>query len=64
MAALLLVVLYSLTDEYHQTFVPTRTGSIYDSFIDMSGGLTALILLTLWIKRKNKRRNKGMRAEG
>jgi VanZ family protein len=52
MAALLLVVVYSLTDEYHQTFVPTRTGSIYDSFIDMSGGAAALLLLTLWRRRK------------
>ena len=51
-AALLLVVVYALADEYHQTFVPTRTGSIYDSFIDMSGGATALLLLTLWRRRK------------
>ncbi len=54
-AALLLVVVYALSDEYHQTFVPTRTGSIYDSFIDMSGGVTALLLLTLWRRRKDKR---------
>ena len=51
-AALLLVVLYALTDEYHQTFVASRTGSIYDSFIDMSGGVTALLFFTLWRKRK------------
>ena len=42
--SLLLVVSYSLSDEYHQSFVPSRTGSIYDSFIDMSGGLAALLL--------------------
>ena len=41
--ALLLIVLYSLSDEYHQTFVASRTGSIYDSFIDVAGGLTALV---------------------
>src|SRR5215213_5743125 len=34
-SALVLVVLYALSDEFHQTFVPSRTGSIYDSFIDM-----------------------------
>ena len=50
--SLLLVVLYSLSDEFHQTFVPSRTGSIYDSLIDMTGGLSALLLLTLWSKRK------------
>jgi VanZ family protein len=39
-----LIVSFALLDEYHQTFVPTRTGSIYDSFIDIAGGLTALLV--------------------
>jgi len=59
LCALLLVVLYALSDEFHQTFVPSRTGSIYDSLIDMTGGLTALLLLMLWSKRKVR-----MKAEG
>jgi VanZ family protein len=54
--SLLLVIIYSLSDEYHQSFVPSRTGTIYDSFIDMSGGLTALILYALWQKRAVTRR--------
>ena len=41
--ALLLVVLYALGDEFHQSFVPTRTGSIYDSLIDITGGFVALV---------------------
>lgn len=53
-AALLLVVIYSLADEYHQSFVPSRTGSIYDSFIDMAGGLTGLLIFTLWRKPKDE----------
>jgi VanZ family protein len=40
-----LVVVYALLDEYHQSFVPSRTASIFDSLIDMAGGLTALILI-------------------
>ena len=43
--SLLLIVAYALLDEYHQSFVPSRTASIFDSFIDMSGGLTALLLI-------------------
>lgn len=43
--SLFLVVAYSLSDEFHQRFVPSRTGSIYDCMIDSLGGLTALILL-------------------
>ena len=47
-----LVVTYALMDEYRQTFVPSRTGSIYDSFIDMAGGLTALLIIR-WRTRSN-----------
>jgi VanZ family protein len=40
-----LIIVYALIDEYHQSFVPSRTASVFDSFIDMAGGLTALIVL-------------------
>jgi len=40
-----LIVVYALVDEYHQSFVPSRTASVWDSFIDMAGGLTALLLV-------------------
>ena len=40
-----LVIAYALLDEYHQSFVPSRTGTVYDSFIDMAGGLTALLFI-------------------
>ena len=40
-----LIVVYALLDEYHQSFVPSRTASVVDSFIDMAGGLTALIIV-------------------
>jgi VanZ family protein len=45
--SLLFVVAYSLSDEFHQSFVPSRTASIYDSVIDSVGGLTALVLLAI-----------------
>jgi len=45
LAALALIVIYALIDEYHQSFVPSRTASIYDSLIDMSGGLVTLLIL-------------------
>jgi VanZ family protein len=43
--SLTIIVVYALLDEYHQSFVATRTGSIFDSLIDIAGGLTALILV-------------------
>jgi VanZ family protein len=40
-----LIVVYALMDEYHQSFVPSRTASIYDSMIDIAAGLTALLIV-------------------
>jgi VanZ family protein len=48
----LIIVVYALSDEYHQTLTETRTGSIYDSLTDIAGGFTALFLLWL-ARRKN-----------
>jgi VanZ family protein len=60
--SLLLISLYAFADEFHQLFVPSRTGSIYDSFIDITGGSIALVLLALW--RKTKRREAKGKSEG
>ena len=50
--SLLLVVIYSLSDEYHQSFVPSRGPSLYDSLIDTFGGLTSLLLYYAWRRRR------------
>lgn len=47
-----LIVVYALSDEYHQSFVPSRTASIFDSFIDMAGGLTAILFVNWRSGRK------------
>lgn len=52
--ATLLVVGYALLDEYHQSFVPTRTASVYDSMIDTAGGVTLLLLYAWWRRRRAK----------
>jgi VanZ family protein len=41
-----LIVIYALIDEYHQSFVPSRTASVFDSLIDMAGGISALIFIS------------------
>ncbi len=43
LAGALLVGLYALLDEYHQSFVALRSASLYDSGIDLAGGLVALM---------------------
>ena len=63
LVSLALIVCYALIDEYHQSFVPSRTASIYDSFIDMTGGLVALLLIRRRHKparRLNKTRSLGV----
>ena len=45
--SLLLVALYSLSDKFHQSFVPSRTPSIHDSMIDTLGGLVALAVIAV-----------------
>jgi VanZ family protein len=50
--ALLVVVMNGLLDEYHQSFVPSRTASIYDSAIDVAGGLTVLLVLKFFGKNR------------
>ena len=57
LVSLVLVAGYALSDEYHQSFVPSRTASIYDSLIDIAGGLLALVLIVLWQSRRKRRRN-------
>jgi len=47
-SALTLLVIYALLDEFHQSFVPSRTASIYDSALDVAGGLTVLLIFKLY----------------
>ena len=56
LASFALVAVIALTDEYHQSFLPSRTGTIYDSLIDMTGGAVALAVLALWLAVRRRRR--------
>ena len=60
LVALILVVLYSLSDEFHQSFVPSRGASLYDCLIDAVGGLTMLGFLAVrWNSVRSPRVSKG-----
>jgi VanZ family protein len=56
LAAFALVAAVALVDEYHQSFLPSRTGTIYDSLLDMTGGATALACLALWLAARRRER--------
>lgn len=45
--SLLFSILYALTDEYHQSFIPGRDPHIRDVFIDTFGAATAQILIII-----------------
>jgi VanZ family protein len=51
--SLVVIAVWALLDEWHQSFTASRTGSIYDSLLDMSGGATALLF---WWMLRNVRR--------
>jgi VanZ family protein len=44
---MLIVCLYAGTDEFHQSFVPTRTSLVSDVLIDTAGG--AIGLIAFWV---------------
>ncbi len=48
------VVLWALSDEFHQSFVPTRTGSIVDVGFDAAGGIVAQFVSALWFSLRTK----------
>jgi VanZ family protein len=56
-ASFAFVASVALVDEYHQSFEPSRTGTIYDSLLDMTGGAVALTCLALWlaVRRRGRR---------
>jgi len=52
-SALAIVILYAITDEWHQTFVNGRSGRPLDVGIDLVGALGATVLIA---RRQSRRR--------
>ncbi|HEX40704.1 MAG TPA: VanZ family protein [Phycisphaerales bacterium] len=50
-----LVVMYALSDEYHQTFVPGRNGNWFDVGVDSAGAVAAMLLDRWWERRRSER---------
>src|SRR2546421_6703104 len=58
----IIAIAYALTDEFRQSFVPSRTASIYDSLIDSIGALIGLMII--WLRgRKSEPRPERASAE-
>ena len=50
----LVCAVYAASDEWHQSFVPTRQGSPYDVLIDTVGVMLGLASIQLWYARKRE----------
>ena len=57
LAAFVVVALIASIDEFNQSFDASRTGSVYDVLIDISGGIFMILVFAavrkLWQKYKN-----------
>ena len=53
-AAFVISVLYAVSDEYHQTFVPGREGKLMDVGFDAAGALVALLVVGS-LRKKGRR---------
>lgn len=52
-ASLLVAMLYAASDEWHQTFVPTRDGTVKDVAIDTAGATLALLVISYLNRRRS-----------
>ena len=49
--SLIILIMFAISDEIHQYFVPTRECRITDVLIDILGGLTSMTLLYFYFKK-------------
>jgi len=41
-------------DEWHQSFIPSRTGAVSDVLLDTAAGLICLAMALLWVRRSDR----------
>ena len=57
LAAFAIAAGYSALDEFHQSFVPVRTASPYDSLLDSAGAFVSMFVSRLWIRLRGPQEN-------
>jgi VanZ family protein len=61
--AVLGTALVASLDEWHQTFIPSRTGAVRDVVLDTCAGIAAQVLIFLWSTRERKSHEKVRRFD-
>jgi len=57
LSALLICILYAVSDEVHQLFVPGRAGQVKDVIIDNAGASVGIGVYLMFVKFNRRRRN-------
>lgn len=57
LAAFVIAAVYSGLDEFHQSFVASRTASPYDSLLDSIGAFFALVVLFTWFQLRRQKKS-------
>jgi VanZ family protein len=52
---LLVSLIYAISDEIHQSFIPGRDASIKDILTDLTGSITSMIIVHLYSRKKHKK---------
>lgn len=65
-ASLLICVLYAVSDEVHQLYIPGRSGEVRDVIIDSAGAGTGIgvYLICKWIRKRRNRAGRHARHNG
>jgi VanZ family protein len=64
MATFFVTAAFAASDEFHQSFVPTRTASAHDVMIDCLGALTAVLLCAIFSRPRGLRQESGSGFRG
>ena len=48
----LMTALVAALDEWHQSFIPSRTGAVHDVVLDSAAAFAAQLLLFFWMRKK------------
>lgn len=57
--AILGTALVASLDEWHQSFIPSRTGRWQDVVLDTCAGVGAQVLILVWMRQRKNRVNRG-----
>lgn len=60
--SLVIAIIYAMSDEFHQTFIPGRSGMFTDVLIDSAGALTGIILFLIIALVSNRKKAARLRS--